>query len=234
MPSSFEEDLRLHPVVRGYWTDDEMFAATGATSLGLIKSLQREKLIAPGKYKNANGKLSRAWSPADIFRIALAVDVADETGFSLLVAVKILGALGTERIDLVLSSASTIKEIEVRLKEATETTDRFSSDGLPLGWRDMEFRVHRPEVLDVRIVNRELVYLLTQSREYADAVIETPLGVLSDVKGNAPRLTLSGEDRGSILYEEERSVLIVRLSCLADLPLRSAFGAEIYPNVWIR
>lgn len=234
MPSERSADLALHPFIRGFWTDAEMFSATGATSLGLIKAMQREKLIAPGKYKNANGKLSRAWGALDLFRIALAVDLADETGFSLLVATKILSGLGTARIDHVLSTRETLDAIERRLKDISKANTGDRPDGLPDEWRELEFRTDRPEVLDLKIVNRESVLLLTQAHDDSDVIIETPLGILAETRGNAPVLALSDQDNLPFFYEDERSILVVRLGNLADRPLREAFGTTAYPNVWIR
>lgn len=234
MPAELPADLRSHPFVRGFWTDDEMFEATGATSLGLIKAMQREKLIAPGKYKNPNGKLSRAWGAGDLFRIALAVDVADETGFSLLVATKILSAIGPEKIDHVLSTQKTLEALERRRDEALTRSGQTEIDGLPTDWSGLEFTTDRPKVLDIKIVDRRLVFLLSQADEDPDITNETPLGSLADAKGNFPLLVPAEQLKQPLLYEEERSVLIVRLSCLADRPLRAAFGTTAYPNIWIR
>lgn len=234
IPSDTLAELQRHPFVRGFWTDEEMFEATGATSLGLIKALQREKLVAPGKYKNANGKLSRAWSATDLFCIALAVDLADETGFSLLVATKILSAIGPEQIHHVLSSRETLEALEKRRDEAIAKAGQTAIDGLPTEWSELKFTTDRPEVLDIKIVDRRLVFLLKPSDDVPDVMTETPLGLLSDAKGNSPLLVLLEELKQPLFYEEERSILIVRLGCLADKPLRAAFGTTAYPNVWIR
>ncbi|MBU1289185.1 MAG: hypothetical protein KJ871_15845 [Alphaproteobacteria bacterium] len=227
-------DLSFHPYVRGFWTDEEMFAATGATSLALTKGMQREKLISPGKYKNQNGKLSRAWGATDLFRIALAVDLAHETGFNQLVSIKILGALGTDKIDQVLCTQKTLLDIGSRFNDACLADERFETNGLPVGWSDLEFITDRSEVLDLQIVDRELVFELTQSELDSDKLDMKPLGVLVDPVGNSPKLILTEEDKRPTFFEDERSVLIVRLNCLADRPLRTAFGITAHPNAWVR
>lgn len=230
MPSESGDQLRLHPLVRGFWTDDEMFAATGANSLGLIKTLQREKLLAPGKYKNANGKLSRAWGAGDLFRIALAVDLAEETGFSLFVSAKILGLLGPAKIDFVLSTEMAMSEIQARLQQAMKEVGEATADGLPIGWEESLIMVPRPDRLDIQIVDRHILHCLTYDTDGSGLSHETPLGCLSDAKGNSPQIIPTENQTLSSPHREERSILIVRLSHLADLPLHEAFGVVIHPE----
>jgi hypothetical protein len=207
-----------------------MFAATGANSLGLIKSLQREKLIAPGKYKNANGKLSRAWGAGDLFRIALAVDLAEETGFSLFVSAKILGVLGPAKIDFVLSTELIMSEIHARLQEAMKKGGETTVDGLPVGWRELLITIPRRDLLDIQIVDRHILHCLTYDTDGSGLSHETPLGCLSDAKGNSPQINLTENQALSSPHREERSILTVRLSHLADLPLHEAFGVVIHPE----
>ena len=211
-----------------------MFAASGATSLGIVKTMQKEGLVAPGRYKNSSGKLSRAWEFADILRIALAVELAHETGFNLQVAVVILGALGKDLIDFALSTQETQEKIRDTLEKTCAATTEVDSRGLPAGWSQTEVLFHRPDFIDIQIVDRELVYKIQLNEDDRDVLEQSPLGFLVDARSSAPRLEPMGERGLPVHYEDERSNLVVHLNCLAYHPLNVALGVKALLNPWVR
>lgn len=231
MPSHHRGDLDLHPIARGFWTDDEMFEATGATSIALIKQMQKDKLIEPGRYKTAAGKWARAWSGSDLLRIALVVDVAFHTGFNLSVSSLILGAIGTEKIDQVLAAHDTLRIIQDTYGSMTSAS-RMDARGLPEGWTEKQIEIIRPNELELEIVNREFVFtaVLANSRDRKrDDYNRNALGSIDQAKTNSPKLWLSDVDSSP---EVETSSLTVALHRLATRPVEYAFGLDAYVDMW--
>ena len=234
MPSLHEQDLSLHPFVRGFWTDDEMFEASGVTSVAVVKSMQAAKLVRADRYKTAQGKWARAWSFRDIFVFALAVDVATETGFNMNVAVELLRALGTEVIESVLCIRETRAKLQNAFDELISSGPTLLENGMPKSWESAPVILHRSEVVDLKIVDREFVFCLAPPDPYAsDELQSRPIGLLTNAKTTKPRIVFT-EDMALPTFELMRSDLVVHLNTLAERPVYHGCGIRAEVNPWIR
>lgn len=224
MPT-FSHQTALHPIVRGYWTDEEMLEATGAASIGVVKLMQRSGLITPRSYQSESGQRARAWGLRDMLSIALAVDLGDETGFNLATSVAILGALGKQT----LSSALSSEALERAVHEALSTSSaRAGGDGLPKGWRQSHLEISRKDRVRLVIVDRKYLFKLERSGDSpSEAFHSHPLGELLNSRTNAPSVTRPTRrmafTHGSM--DGERSTLEIKLCNLAELPL-GAVGSK--------
>ncbi|WP_290949973.1 hypothetical protein [Hyphomonas sp.] len=234
MPSSPEQDLSLHPFVRGFWTDEEMFEASGVTSVAVIKSMQAAKLVRADRYKTAHGKWARAWSFRDIFVFALAVDVATETGFNMHVAVELLRALGTEIIEAVLCINETKEKLRNAFDELSSSGSMLLKNGMPKPWESTPIILHRSEVVDLKIVDREFVFCLAPPDPYAPDELESrPIGLLTNVKTTKPQIVFT-EDMALPTFELMRSDLVIHLNTLAERPVYHGCGIRAEVNPWVR
>ena len=102
-PQFHDKHSQRSPLLRGYWTDEELISLTGLKSLGLARDLQRKRLVEPGKYRKASGQRARAWSIEDLLRIRLAAEFAIESGFSLAASATMLQCVGRSAIDQALA-----------------------------------------------------------------------------------------------------------------------------------
>jgi hypothetical protein len=240
MPELISFNLDLHPFARSFWTDDEMFAVTGATSIALIKLMQRQKLLTPGRYKNSAGKLSRAWKAEELFRIALAIDFSDQTGFSAAATAAILGAMGADCIDHALSTKDALAEIDSRFRNAREIDSNVDEQGLPPSWNGVSLTIERPVKCRIRIVDREFIHLVEFDVDCDhEDIHETPqfglrpLGRLVDAKTNSPFVEsyVSIGMKPGDASEPDLSILEVHLECLALSPYENrAFGIDVIPT----
>lgn len=231
MPSQFFGNLDLHPFVRGFWTDDEMFEATGATSIALIKQMQKDKLIEPGRYKTTAGKWARAWTGPELFRIALVVDVAFHTGFNLSVSSLILGSVGTEQIDHILIPTDTAQTIQ-NTYDSMALASPLDEHGLPDKWAEKQVEIVRPNELELEIVNREFVFTtdpVTIRNAKSSQYSRQALGWIDQAKTNSPKLWPSEVDSSP---EVETSTLTVALHRLATRPVEYAFGLVAFVDMW--
>jgi|AntAceMinimDraft_11_1070367.scaffolds.fasta_scaffold12601_1 hypothetical protein len=232
-------NLELHPFARSFWTDDEMFDVTGATSIALIKLMQGQKLLTPGRYKNSAGKLSRAWKAEELFRIALAIDFSDQTGFSAAATAAILGAMGSDRIDQALSTNEALTEIDSIFRKEREIDSRVDEQGLPLSWSGGGTAIERPVRSRIRIVDREFIHLVEFGVDCDhEDIYETPefglrpLGRLIDAKTSSPFVEsyVSAGLKPGEVSKPDLSILEVHLECLALSPFENrAFGIDVLP-----
>lgn len=223
---------KLHPVARGHWTDEEMLAATGAASLGVVKLMQRDGLVTPGDYQKSNGQHARAWSLDDLFRIALVVDLTEETGFNLSTCVVILAAIGKRSLSNVFSTEAVEASLQRAITAATERS-RIGADGLPTIWKDTVVEVSRKDRARLAIVDRKNLFLLERTGGKSSEPFSARfVGCLSNARSNSPTVEKSSR-RQPMTHgdmEGERSVLEVKLCNLAERPF-DALGAEILIEV---
>lgn len=233
MPSrTHEGDLNLHPFVRGFWTDEEMLEATGASSIAVIKQMQKDKLVEPSRYKTPAGKLARAWSGQDLFRIALVVDFVFHSGLNLAVSSLIIGAVGKDQIDQVLASKEAIRQIQDAYNVAVANSDT-DHQGLPESWKDVRVEIFREEELEVQVVDREFLFTATPPRDSQakhDWYPRVAMGWIDKIKTTTPKLWPSDADSSP---EVATSMLKVSLHRLATRPAEYAFGLDAYIDMWM-
>jgi hypothetical protein len=88
-----DPDFNLAPPYRGFWTDEEVFQILGTTSLVVLKSLQRKKLLHVSKYKNRSGKWTRAWTYIDVYLAALTIDLSFHASLSVAASAEVLSLI---------------------------------------------------------------------------------------------------------------------------------------------
>lgn len=207
-------DASSNPVLRGYWTDQELLEWTGAGSIAIIKHMQPTGLLQPRLEKSdtGSGQNVRAWGIPELLRVAVVVDLVRETGFNLAVSAMLADWLGKKQLDAATSGMVISKDINDALSAAPQS--RHTPDHLP-----SILDLARPDLLHLAIVNRQLVYALERQTEKEPFEAKI-LGELTNPTGNSPEG--SKRLKGPRLNEQlndERSILRVKLVNLATKPL---------------
>lgn len=207
-------DASSNPVSRGYWTDQELLEWTGAGSIAIIKHMQANGLLQTRfeKSETGSGQNVRAWGIPELLRVAVVVDLVQETGFNLAVSTMLAGWLGRIQLDHATSGASIADAVNETLNSAQQP--QRASDRLP-SILDSD----RPDLVHLAVVNRRLVYALERKTERAKFDPQI-LGELTNTTGTSPEG--SKLLKGPPLHEhlgDERSILRIKLVNLAARPL---------------
>jgi hypothetical protein len=203
-----------------------MLDLTGATSLAVVKDMQRTGLIHPSQYKAIKGQNPRAWFFEDILKIATIVEIAEETGFSLATAVEIARGLGKKRLELALAASAI--EATVASTFAKRAAHSRDNSGLPIGWHNTNVPVKRPDRFRLAIVDRTFVYLLRRESDdqpFADRL----LGKLCNARSRTPHMASAHREAPPFdrSMPAQRSLLEIKLCSFAEHVL-AAFGASVH------
>lgn len=210
-------DWSLAPPDRGFWTDQEMFTATTASSMRPIKSLQRRGLLTASKFKE-NGKWHRAWTIGDLIVIQLAEDLANGSRFGTDDVAEILRLIPNAATENALLLDPLIDEV---IQVYTASIDEH---GIPKSDEKGEsFTLKRADDFDLIIADRRTIYAKVGGK--GGAVYK--IGYLSDNKwlrdGNSLTPALEGE---LAELESAVSVLYLKLSRMGLLPIEKQFGVD--------
>ena len=198
----YSADLNKSPPDRGFWTDEEMFEATGATSLRLIKALQRNGLLNASKYKHVS-KWHRAWTISDLLVIQLADDFSAHSGFSIDETVNILTLIPRQLLEQALSIDPLIDQI---VKIYAEEVDEYGNTSPHND--DKVYKISRIDDFTLILENRERLFV--------------------QLNGDAGKTYLIGEIRGSEWIGTDASLNQVDSALLARLQVA---GSLLYLNL---
>lgn len=184
-------ELSSLPYFRGWWSDEELMSATGATSVAVIKQLQKLGVITPHKEKKESGQNARAWKPEDLFRVALAIDVSELTGLSQLAAATLLSLMKTREIDAALNTEKTLSKVQARISELLPFQSSWSKDQ----FANFGLKVDRPRRYTLGLVERCHVILIDHR---SAAPQYKRIGELEEIRGRNPSVRKQSGNGGSI------------------------------------
>lgn len=216
-------ELSSLPYFRGWWSDEELMSATGATSVAVIKQLQKLGVITPGKEKKESGQNARAWKPEDLFRVALAIDVSELTGLSQLAAANLLSMMHTREVDAALNIEATLCKVKARIRDLLPFQSSWSKDL----FANFGLNVDRPRRYTLGLVERRHVILIDH-RDAAPRYIS--IGELEATRGRNLSVSRGTRDGKSIwLGSEVKDRHEIMLDRLGTAPFR-----EFLVNISIR
>lgn len=226
---SIDAKMIAHPIIRGFWTDEEMMAITGATSLAPIKRLQKAGVISPGRYEKAPGKKARAWSLNEVLTIALALNFAEQASVNLSVTSVILSAISSRTINRVTLGDQIMQEA---VRELSVVSQDVGQDewGLPLTWHNHVLTVSRRTCLDLIVIDRKDVLIREKRTDSSGSRNERFIASFESMKSNEPSYSLLNTKRIlSVGQSTEISRLVVHLHRLLNTSLLSeAVGANVH------
>ncbi len=225
---SMVSTLLAHPVVRGFWTDEEMMAITGATSLAPIKRLQKAELVSPGRYEKAPGKKARAWELDDILTIALSLELAEHASLNLAVTSIILSAIGRSLVTKIVLGKE-IMAAAAQVLESHSPDTHWGKDGLPSGWHNRNLDIKRDAFADLIIQDRKQVFIRHSQGGLASTKQVHFVASFESMKSNEPNYSLINVKRHALIGEtEEVSRLVIHLNRLLSASVMSkAVGANV-------
>lgn len=225
---SFDAKLTTHPVIRGFWTDEEMLSLTGATSLAPMKRLQKAGVLKPDRYEKAPGKKARAWSLNEVLTIALALNFAEQASVNLSVTSVILSAIGSRTIDRVTMGDQIMQEAARELSVVAQDVGQ-DEWGLPFTWHNHVLTVRRRTCLDLIVIDRKDVLTREKQSDLSGSKDERFIASFESMKSNEPSYSVLSTKRIlSVGQSTEVSRLVVHLHRLLDDSLLSeAVGANV-------
>lgn len=93
------ELLHHPPGVRGFWTDDELLADAGLSSLPMLKKLQALDWVMPGHIPIEGGGRRRAWVFREVIRATLATELARAANLPILGVATLLRIIPNEWLE---------------------------------------------------------------------------------------------------------------------------------------
>lgn len=232
---SIDAKLATHPVIRGFWTDEEMLSLTGATSLAPIKRLQKAGVLSPGRYEKAPGKKARAWSLNEVLTLALALNFAEQASVNLSVTSVILSAISSRTINRVTLGDQIMQEA---VRELSVVAQDVGQDewGLPFTWHNHVLTVSRRTCLDLIVIDRKDVFIREKRSDLSGSENERFVASFESMKSNEPSYSvLSAKRLLPVGQSTEVSRLVVHLHRLLNTSLLSeAVGASVHviePNL---
>lgn len=93
-PGRTEALLQEAPEHRGFWTDDELIAASGISSVPLLRKIQSARWLIADQVPLARGGRMRAWTFREVLLAALLVEFSRCTGIAIQPAAHLLYRAG--------------------------------------------------------------------------------------------------------------------------------------------
>lgn len=227
-PSLFEAaELSEPSAQRGFWTDDEMFVATGTTSMLLVNTLNAHGLLAPSRYRSPRGQLKRAWKPEDLYVLSFATELSSLLGMSLAAVAAIMGVLPRKIVDEYLRPSLSLNQLKHELLSGVPPKRSLQIEDDAPGPKGV---IERDQSVDLVLVDRRKLYLRLWGLKNADAQF-LHFGLLENVQTKKPTAEAihTAVDMQS-LRSFMRDAHIVYLDGLGFAPFEQAYQVELQLN----